>query len=427
MNCGFEFVASGPAPVLFSRRARHLGARVPTAITVFCAWMFIAVSPRLWAEGGSYAGQWDASRFPFVNSHPTTFALRVEVCDADTGFPIPDCLTIIDGEWTDQVERVPHTLDLRARTDINGVAVFAMTWHDETRGGRLISVTDDIEKAQRIVARHQKYKQKTKLIDLSFLKREKDSWKDLLRQTPGSRFFVLKTPEEYKHGPKRSQDPFFFQCLFEQNYHKIYTPESLGGDYEIPPFHERLTIGPFVVLPIKFELNSLSSKIEVEVQDDLPPSRLKPKPRSNSHASINAPDTLLEKPSSDSSANDKNEPGSPDEAQINAEGTLIRSYGIRVAVFKDETFQRLGFYSPTSVVVVTEIAQNSPFAMAGIGPNSIFERMDNQKIESIEDLISALKKYRTGDQASVSFFLKSRKGGWQHSERILVVKKVLER
>jgi len=221
-----------------------------------------------------YAGVWDASPTPWTSGywggedwplHPTTLGLRIEVTDSESGTPLGGAEVRLEGDWTDAKTALQQTTRLIAVTGADGVAVFGLTWLGKgiTVQGRIELAKDDIEKVQRIWVRKPGYTQKRGELDYSQLAAKPRLWTSLVTQTEGARYFILQTGEDYRHGPERSTSPFFFQKVRDEDYYKSFTPASFGGKLEIPSFHERLTIGPFIVLPLKFGLAPAAEAVVV--------------------------------------------------------------------------------------------------------------------------------------------------------------------
>ncbi|MBM3859652.1 MAG: hypothetical protein FJ395_08385 [Verrucomicrobia bacterium] len=212
-----------------------------------------------------YAGTWDASGLPVINGHPTTVALRVEVLSADSGLSVKGAEVQIEGEWVDE-DGLKHDFRLSAFTDSKGIAIIGLGWRDERRQSavRLIEVPDDIEKAQRMSVRRSGYAYDQKALNLPVLKRDKNAWKKVVRETPQAKYFMLMTGEDFKNDSTTSTIPLFFQKVRDEDYYKVFTADAFPGrELDIPNFRERLTIGPFIALPFRVELRSTVTDLKV--------------------------------------------------------------------------------------------------------------------------------------------------------------------
>ena len=239
------------------------------SICILSVIVSIFAPPLLLAEIKNWhAGVWDSSKFPFIKGHPTTFALRVEVYDADSGFPLPDVEVFSEGEWINNDSNLKQDFRLNATTDSKGVAVFGLSWQEETRWSTFgtIRTIDDIEKVQRITARKRDYIYEERRLDFSSLQNDADTWKAIVTQTPRARYFNLKVGEDFNFGSKRSTDSLFFKKVRDEDYYKVFAADYFaGGKLDIPNLNERLTVGPFIALPIRFDLHKSVVERRVDI------------------------------------------------------------------------------------------------------------------------------------------------------------------
>ena len=246
----------------FRTTERPFYLKLLVSVTV---WFSISVGVSS-AENWS-TGTWDASDFPFINGHPTTIALRIEVLDGQSGNPIANAETRLEGTWKDD-DGLQHDLRLTANTDSDGIAVVGLGWRDEqlVTAIKTANVTDDIEKVQRLIVRKSGYSFAKQEVKLSGLKQDRDAWKAFVTDTPGVKYFMLKTGETFRHGRKTSSDPLFFEKVRKEDYHKVMTADYFpNGQLGIPTFRDRLTIGPFIVMNLRIQMQPTVTNIQIQM------------------------------------------------------------------------------------------------------------------------------------------------------------------
>ena len=127
---------------------------------------------------GWYAGRWDSSLTCYGNSldsHPLTVVLRVEVVDKDTELPLSGVDVRLEGVFSQEVYQeswlfpkmyskhiVDKEFELRACTEGDGVAVFALRWRKWYASHEPWDRTDDpfdeIEKVRQVSCRRDGYR-----------------------------------------------------------------------------------------------------------------------------------------------------------------------------------------------------------------------------------------------------------------------------
>jgi len=241
-----------------------------------------AVSP-LKAGASWYSGTWDSTIYNRAEK-PRTVAIRFEIRDSDTDIPVRDAQVTLEGKYLEEwvgrpVDRVgplePQEKEFRitAKTNEEGVSVFALSWQKEYPWRKYfgdhepreytgdsgsyrirdswIRAVDDIEKVQRIVIRHPKYRYKE--IPFNFrhlLEFGQDKGSELQRpelfdkfeqawikeiKRKNVKFFVLNLGTKFKDFQnKKCKRSEFFEKIRREDWGTVYQRPhnwfSTGGD-----------------------------------------------------------------------------------------------------------------------------------------------------------------------------------------------------
>lgn len=358
-----------------------------------------------------YAGAWDARGFTWAPQHvwkgekqpehPSTIALRIEVTDSETGLPLAGTEVRLEGEWTDD-DGLEQRTRLVAVAGKEGIAVFGLTWLNKFfQGNRpLTRAKDDIDKVQRVLVRKPGYAQNRGDLDFSQLSANTRLWSSLVGGTEGAKYFMLQTGEDYKNGPERSSAPFFFKKVLDEDYFKVFTPESFNGRLEIPTFHERLTIGPFIVLPLSFSLKPAAGTVVVRTvgrsgdtevprvpapSEDVPNEGRRPADTLSGISGQKNKTPLVENgplgsqpPRTSKSELERVPERSGGEARTKAEFVFER--------VNAESIRRLGLYSGTTGWIIMNLPGSSAWAKAGLRAGDVVETLDHRIVPSASEL-----------------------------------------
>jgi len=233
-----------------------------------------------------YAGEWNSSE-GHLAYHPLTVAIRVEVVDAATGFPLESAVVTVQGSYVEETisSRIltdppqPMEYELEAFTESDGVAVFALSWDKEypwrfgrpkisdERGGwryadTWIRAVDDIEKVQSIQIRCQDHYRQTldfnfdQLIEFGQDKTSEsqspdlfdefeEAWKNEIERSD-LHFFKLQLDDSFTDfNNVKCTSPEFFNHIRNEDYGTIY-PESVNWQGD--------GVGPYFVYLVTVEL-----------------------------------------------------------------------------------------------------------------------------------------------------------------------------
>lgn len=87
--------------------------------------------------------------------------------------------------------------------------------------------------------------------------------------------------------------------------------------------------------------------------------------------------------------------------QLLEDGTVDHSYlGTQTSPITPQVAQRFGLQG-VSGVLVADVAPGSPAAAAGIRPGDVITAIGDERIESVEDLLTALRHHKPGEQVAV--------------------------
>lgn len=244
-------------------------AHYRSMMLIMASVLMCALVPASAAGQSYYAGRWDSTLYN-MSDHPRTIALRVVVEDADTRLPLEGVELTLDGQYEDQRSTAPREFVLRAVTGKDGVAVFALLWHGE-------SGIDDIEKAQRIIARRNGYRYaETRLhfgrIIRSHRDYEHDGWKNLTRETPGARYFLPVIGVRFDdYNNRASARPDFFRLVRDQDYGQVFRARGDTAD-DFPMYfttsNPQREAGPYMMLPLTFRMERVFDEHRVTIEGE---------------------------------------------------------------------------------------------------------------------------------------------------------------
>ena len=255
-----------------------------------------------------FAGTWDSTVYN-RSEHPQTVALRFEVRDAETGLPVKDATLTLKGEYREERvgpsgdefgkphEPQPREFEMSTRTGAEGIAVFALGWKkiypwdigkpnqkdwqgNEVLGGVHISWTkamDDIEKVQRIVIRHPRYREKMFKVNFNHLT---DVGQEPDRQTQEPKVFeafrnawaeemkredvrccVLNLGTQFKKFQnKQCTQSEFFEAIRDKRFGVVYTEPKNWFSFGDPPQSE---CGPYFVYLAEIGMEKTAGQIEL--------------------------------------------------------------------------------------------------------------------------------------------------------------------
>jgi len=247
--------------------------------TVFAGVLFLMtpVASGIAEEGGAvhwYAGTWDSYVYALTD-HPKTLALRVEVEDQDSGVSLSDVEIRLEGVWEEKQQfsnSISRQYRVSAFTDRRGIAVFGLSWRRGSEYETQHEVPmDDIEKAQRISARKRGYALASGPLNFAALSKDpKQAWKQLIMDTPGSRYFLLRLGESFKGYEKEfCREPAFFERIRDEDYGDVF-PAKADTSSDFPTrfirSNPQAEAGPFMMLPVVIKMQRLSQEIRVETE-----------------------------------------------------------------------------------------------------------------------------------------------------------------
>lgn len=258
-------------------------------------------------------------------------------------------------------------------------------------------MVDDIEKAQRLLVRRSGYAYAELALGLLQLKRDRDAWKTIVSETPRAKFFTLRTNEEWRPGSKTSTNPLFFQKVRDEDYYRVFTADAFANrELDIPSFHERLTIGPFIVLPIRIELRPSVSEMRVERNEErfrreprsFAPERREPFQEPSRYQRTQERPFVIEPPM-------RRQPEVPSRADSGSTAQAGLPLGVH------------GF------------ALNSVWA--GLPAGIVIESVDHRVVTSEAEFRSRTASRRPGDQVLIGFWRRTSGGRWERESRIVTV------
>ncbi|MBM4388923.1 MAG: hypothetical protein FJ088_14380, partial [Deltaproteobacteria bacterium] len=226
------------------------------------------------AAGRWYAGTWDSWVY-VLTDHPKTLALRVEVEDQDSGLTLSDVEIRLEGVW-EEVQKFSNSITRQYRvsaiTDRRGIAVFGLSFRkgSEFEGGYDVPL-DGIEKVQRISARKRGYALASGPLNFAALSKDpKQAWKQLIMDTPGARYFLLRLGESFRGYEKEfCREPAFFERIRDEDYGDVFPAKAdTGSDFptRFIRSNPQAEAGPFMMLPIVIKMQRLSQGIGVEME-----------------------------------------------------------------------------------------------------------------------------------------------------------------
>lgn len=279
---------------------------------ILCVFIIILpiISQPQTARAQWYAGTWDSTIYNRAEK-PRTVAMRFEIRDSDSDIPVPNVQITLQGYYME--ERVGRSGDdvgipyepqekefkLRATTNKDGVAVFALGWQKEypwrtffgdhapreNRAGGGYSIkdswiraVDDIEKVQQIEIRHPRYNYKKipynfkHLIEFGQEKKSqmqrpelfdkfKHAWQKEIKRKD-VKFFVLNLVTKFPDFQnKKCKRPDFFEKIRNEDWGTIYKkPYNFFSKGQLP----QSECGPyFVYLFDELQIEKRTQEIEI--------------------------------------------------------------------------------------------------------------------------------------------------------------------
>lgn len=206
--------------------------------------------------------------------HPYTIAVRVEVLDTDSGYPVSGAEVCLQGSWTEYEEpdADPRGLDigrwddgqpvrgvgrkwsLVAVTDRKGIAVFGLPWHDHF--GRV----EDVSKVDEILIRHGDYCKETIPFALGQYVQDDESWRSIPEEYCGAHLALLIRDDFRGYGQERTVASLFFEMVRDERYGYAYPEGDLyprfPRDYIVSTPQKEA--GPFLVIPLQVEMRKIT-------------------------------------------------------------------------------------------------------------------------------------------------------------------------
>ncbi|MEK9136331.1 MAG: hypothetical protein AAB393_04355, partial [Bacteroidota bacterium] len=386
------------------------------------------------------AGRWD-STFQMYWRHPCTVAVRVEVVDQDTRYPIPGVEVSLEGQWDEYVaanadprglnmgnwemqkeSSVKRTYKLTAQTDDKGIAVFGLNWHDR------FNVRDDIAKVEKITCRHKAYRFQESPLTLFTLIQEREAWKTLFQTYPGTRLFLLIKEGFKGYANENSTQALFFQMIRDESYSYVYPEDDLDPRFprDFIVSTPQKEAGPYLVIPLAIGLERAFAAHQVETTIRLPKWGSEhdrgPEPENDSRGASwrdkvsekaramkektselagktsNAISRMIEKiPEKTQSVRDDSQVPTP-----------LRFAALNITGSDLDPTNRQEMGLPFGVKGVVVNGSDNP---SGLEPGMVIESIDHRYVGQSSALQEMLGKRRSGDQISVGVW-RTRSGKW---------------
>jgi hypothetical protein len=215
----------------------------------------VVVSPTNAYAQSWYDGAWDATLYAMA-SHPRTIALRVLVEDTETWVPLRDVEVRVVGSRQETVRgrSSRRTLELRAQTDRNGVAVFALGWHKESQYEASI---DDIEIVESISFRKRGYEYMEEEFSLTNLFEDDQNWVELASR-PGVDYFALELGASFPaYGRQKCSQETFFRKVRDKQFDQVRQARSPDYLFQSNPQRE---CGPYLVIELEARMEPIRDR-----------------------------------------------------------------------------------------------------------------------------------------------------------------------
>ncbi len=200
-----------------------------------------------------FDGSWDATLYAMA-SHPRTIALRVLVEDADSRVPLRQVEVRVTGSRQEMVRGRSRrrTLELRARTNSDGIAVFGLGWHKESQ---YESSIDDIEIVESISFRKRGYEFMEEVFSLANLVQNDRAWVELANRR-GVHYFALELGTSFRfYGRERCSDEIFFRRVRDKRFEQVRRARS--PDY-LSQSNPQRECGPYLAIELEARLDPIS-------------------------------------------------------------------------------------------------------------------------------------------------------------------------
>jgi hypothetical protein len=371
-----------------------------------------------------YAGSWNSAIYA-LSSHPKTVAVRVAVEDADTRLPLAGVEVRLEGKWDEPQQGGASReteFKLVATTNQKGIAVFALSWHRLAKYG-----VDDIDKVQSINARRNGYGFQEQAFKLAQIQEDPDNtWKDLIIDTPGAKYFVLLPGEGFRqYDQDLCKGSVFFEKIRDEDYGKVFrAQEKTGADFPNGFFRSNppAEAGPFMLLPVRFGMKRLFEERVVEVEGRRAPvaddgerqredARRTERERTGTEGErTQREQTERERPASPPKRPEKSQEPSPDNNQD------VRSSRSAVETVTSALIKEKGLYPGTTGVYLNEAVGSLP---AGV----VVESIMNGPVSSAEGFEKYREDHKKDREVTVGIWKRNGKGKWERATATLYLNK----